>query len=126
MWQAYKRLQATLVRGAPSDKVLTDIISLVQFATGQTDTLEPYAARVEQKFNLWIGRQIKAGRDFNEEQMNWLRAIKDYLAANVEIAPADLMQDQPFIAWGGVVAARKIFGNESNGVLDELTEVLAA
>lgn len=126
VWQAYKRLQATLVRGAPSDKVLTDIISLVQFATGQTDTLEPYAARVEQKFNLWVGRQIKAGRDFNEEQMNWLRAIKDYLAANVEIAPADLMQDQPFSAWGGVVAARKIFGNELNGVLDELTEVLAA
>jgi len=115
-----------LVRGAPSDKVLTDIISLVQFATGQTDTLEPYAARVEQKFNLWIGRQIKAGRDFNEEQMNWLRAIKDYLAANVELAPADLMQDQPFSAWGGVVAARKVFGNELNGVLDELTEVLAA
>ena len=126
VWQAYRRLQATLVRGAPSDKVLTDIISLVQFATGQTDMLEPYAARVEQKFNLWIGRQIKAGRDFNEEQMNWLRAIKDYLAANVEIAPADLMQDQPFSAWGGVVAARKIFGNELNGVLNELTEVLAA
>ena len=126
VWQAYKRLQATLVRGAPSDKVLTDIIALVQFATGQTDTLEPYAARVEQKFNLWIGRQIKAGCDFNEEQMHWLRAIKDYLAANVEIPPADLMQDQPFSAWGGVVAARKIFGNELNGVLDELTEVLAA
>ncbi|MGH8605537.1 MAG: type I restriction-modification enzyme R subunit C-terminal domain-containing protein [Gammaproteobacteria bacterium] len=32
---------------------------------------------------------MKAGRNFNEEQMNWLRAIKDYLAANVEIAPAD-------------------------------------
>ena len=73
MWQAYKRLQASLVRGAPSDKVLTDIISLVRFATGQADVLEPYAARVEQRFNLWIGRQKKAGRDFNEEQMNWLQ-----------------------------------------------------
>ena len=93
---------------------------------GRPRLLEPYAARVEQRFNLWIGRQKKAGRDFNEEQMNWLKAIKDYLAANVEIAPADLMKDQPFTAWGGVVAARKLFGAELNGMLDELSEALAA
>ncbi len=68
VWQAYRRLEASLVRGAPSDKVLTDIISLVRFATGQTDLLEPYAARVEQRFNLWIGRQVKAGAiDHTEE-----------------------------------------------------------
>ena len=126
VWQAYKRLQVTLVRGAPSDKVLTDIISLVRFATGQADTLEPYAARVEQKFNLWVGRQKKAGRDYTEDQMNWLKAIKEYLAANVEIAPADLMKDPPFSAWGGVVAARKLFGTELNEMLDELSEALAA
>ena len=126
VWQAYKRLQATLVRGAPSDKVLTDIISLVQFATGQAETLEPYATRVEQRFNLWIGRQKKVGREFNEEQMNWLKAIKDYLAANVEIAPTDLMKDQPFTAWGGAIAARRLFGAELVGMLDELSETLAA
>jgi type I restriction enzyme, R subunit len=126
VWQAYKRLEQTLVRGAPSDKVLTDIISLVRFATGQVTLLEPYAVRVEQRFNLWIGRQKKAGRDFNEEQMNWLRAIKDYLAANVEIAPADLTRDHPFTDWGGVVAARRLFGAELNGVLDDLAETLAA
>jgi type I restriction enzyme R subunit len=126
VWQAYKRLESSLVRGAPSDKMLTDIISLVRFATGQIDTLEPYAARVEQRFNLWIGRQLKAGRTFDEEQMNWLKAIKDYLAANVEIASADLMRDQPFSEWGGVVAARRVFGTELNGMLDELCEALAA
>ena len=126
VWQAYKRLNAALVRGAPSDKVLTDLISLVRFATGQAEVLEPYAARVEQRFNLWIGRQIKAGQAFSDEQMAWLKAIKDYLAANVEIAPADLMRDQPFSDWGGVVAARRLFGTELNGMLDELSEVLVA
>ncbi len=125
VWQAYRRLEASLVRGAPSDKALTDLISLVRFATGQSELLESYSARVEQKFNLWIGRQIKAGRDFNEDQMNWLKAIRDYLAANVELAPADLMRDQPFADWGGVVQARRLFGTELNGMLDELTEVLA-
>ncbi len=126
VWQAYKRIEAALVRGAPSDKVLTDIISLVRFATGQSELLEPYSARVEQKFNLWIGRQIKAGKAFSEEQMNWLRAIRDYLAANVEIAPADLQRDTPFSAWGGMIAARKVFGEELNGMLDEMAEALAA
>lgn len=126
VWQAYKRLEASLVRGAPSDKVLTDIISLVRFATGQVEILEPYSSRVEQRFNLWVGRQLKAGREFTDEQMSWLRAIKDYLAANVEIAPADLMKDQPFSEWGGIVAARKLFGPELNGMLDELSEALAA
>jgi type I restriction enzyme, R subunit len=126
VWQAYKRLESSLVRGAPSDKVLTDIISLVRFATGQVDLLEPHAARVDQRFNLWIGRQKKAGRNFNEEQMNWLRAIKDYLAANVEIELEDLVRDHPFTAWGGVVAARKLFGAELTEMLAEISEVLAA
>lgn len=126
LWQAYKRLNAALVRGAPSDKVLTDLISLVRFATGQTELLEPHAARVEQRFNLWIGRQIKAGQVFSDEQMAWLKAIKDYLTANVEIAQVDLMRDQPFSDWGGVVVARRLFGTELNGMLDELSEVLVA
>jgi type I restriction enzyme R subunit len=126
LWQAYKRLEASLVRGVPSDRMLTDIISLVRFATGQADVLEPYAARVEQKFNLWIGRQIKAGRTFTNEQMGWLKAIKDYLAANVEIAESDLMRDHPFADWGGVVAARNVFGVALDGILQELNEVLVA
>lgn len=126
VWQAYKRLESSLVRSAPSDKVLTDIISLVRFATGQVEILEPYSARVEQRFNLWVGRQIKAGRNFTEEHMNWLRAIKDYLAANVEIEPSDLMRDHPFSGWGGAVAARRLFGSELHGMLDELSEVLSA
>jgi type I restriction enzyme R subunit len=126
VWQAYKRLEASLVRGAPSDKVLTDIISLVRFATGQADTLEPYALRVEQKYNLWLGRQKKAGRDFTDDQLKWLKAIRDYLAANVEIAPADLIKDEPFTAWGGAVAALRLFGADLDAMLDELSEALAA
>jgi type I restriction enzyme R subunit len=126
VWQAYRRLESSLVRGVPADKVLTEIISLVRFATGQDDILEPYAGRVTQRFNLWIGRQKKAGRVFTDDQLQWLEAIRDYLAVNVEIAPADLMRDNPFSAWGGVVAAKQVFGQELNGLLDELSEALAA
>ena len=41
-------------------------------------------------------------------------------------SPADLMRDQPFADWGGVVAARRLFGAELGGMLDELGEVLVA
>lgn len=126
VWQAYRRLESSLVRGTPADKVLTEIISLVRFATGQAEILESYAGRVTQRFNLWIGRQINAGRTFTEDQMHWLEAIRDYLAVNVEIAPADLVRDNPFSAWGGGVAARQVFGPELHGLLDELSEALAA
>jgi hypothetical protein len=34
------------------------------------------------------------------------------------------MSDQPFSGWDGMVAARKLFGAESNGMLDELSEAL--
>jgi type I restriction enzyme R subunit len=64
--------------------------------------------------------------DSSAVAINGLLAIKDHWAANVEIAPADLMHDAPFSDWGGVVAARKRFGAELNGILDELTEALAA
>ena len=91
-------------------------------------------------YEIWITHQIGAnpdlsraietliaqGKSFSDEQMAWLKAIKDYLAANVEIAPADLMRDQPFSDWGGVVAARRVFGTELNGMLEELSEGLVA
>ncbi len=41
VWQAYRRLEAAKVRGAASDKMLTDIIALVRFATGTAEALEP-------------------------------------------------------------------------------------
>jgi type I restriction enzyme R subunit len=86
VWQAYKRLEASKVRGVPSDNILTDIISLVRFALGWDEVLEPFSVKVEQRFNLWIGRQKKAGKEYTEEQLGWLRLIRDYLAANVEIS----------------------------------------
>ena len=67
----------------------------------------------------------KAGREFSDEQTQWLRAIRDYLAANVEIAPQDLMRDTHFSGWSGVIAARKVFGEGLNGMLDELSDALA-
>lgn len=126
VWQAYQKLQAGKVRGTPAENTLTDVISLVRFALGLDDALEPYSVKVEQRFNLWIGRQKKAGKEFSPEQMTWLRMIKDYLTANLEIEPRDLMQHPSFSDQGGVLAARQVFGGELEGILDNLSEALVA
>lgn len=126
VWQAYRRIEESNVRGVPSDKMLTDIISLVRFAVGLDKELEPFAAKVEQRFNLWIGRQKKAGKEYTEEQMGWLRLIKDHLAANVEIEPRSFMESPSLNDQGGLVAAKNLFGDEFITMLDDLNGALVA
>ncbi len=126
VWQAYKRLEASQVRGAPVDEQLTEVVSLVRYALGQTDTLEPIDAVVERRFNLWLGREKKAGREYNTEQEAWLRSIAAYLAANAEIAPRDFMEVPSLADQGGILGARQVLGNGLNEMLNELQEALVA
>ncbi|KAA5801062.1 DEAD/DEAH box helicase [Alkalicaulis satelles] len=126
VWQAYRRLDAAKVRGAPVDEQLTEVVSLVRFALGQTDTLEPFAAVVEQRFNLWMGREKRAGRLYTPEQEDWLRAIAAFIAANAEIAPRDFQEAPGFADRGGILQARKVLGPGLNDMLDELQGALVA
>lgn len=126
VWQAYKRLDAAKVRGAPVDQQLTEIISLVRYALGFDDVLEPFGAKVEQRFNLWIGRQKKAGRDFTDEQINWLKAIAGYIAANAEVTKQDFMTAPAFADHGGVLKAKELFGLELDTLMNELQIALVA
>lgn len=126
VWQAYKRLDAARVRGAPVDEQLTEVVSLVRFALGQTEVLEPFSAVVEQRFNLWLGREKKAGRAYTAEQEEWLRAIVAFIAANAEIAPRDF-QDVPSLAdKGGILQAQKVLGTGLNDMLEDLQGALVA
>ncbi|WP_343269904.1 DEAD/DEAH box helicase family protein [Kordiimonas marina] len=126
VWQAYKRLDAAHVRGAPVDDQLTEVVSLVRFALGQVDMLEPFAAVVEQRFNLWLGREKKAGRAYTAEQESWLRAIASFIAANAEISPRDFQEAPSLADRGGVLAARKILGAGLNDMLNDLQRALVA
>jgi type I restriction enzyme, R subunit len=114
------------VRGAP-DKVLTDIIALVRFAAGgAAEVLEPFSRRVEQRFNLWVGRQIKAGRSFTDEQSEWLRLIKDHIAHNAEVTVEDFKQIPDFTDRGGLLKARRVLGDQLQATLDDLSGALVA
>ena len=95
---------------------LADIVMLVRYALGQSEALEPLPSLVAGRFNLWLGREEKAGRGYTEEQRAWLAAIRDHLAVNIEIRPAR----------GGLVRARALFGVRLPALLEELTDALVA
>lgn len=125
IWRAYKRIAADKVRGSPSG-TLADIVMLVRYALGQNESLEPLPSLTAGRFNLWLGREEKAGRVYSQEQKAWLAAIRDHLAVNIEIRPEDMMEAPEFAARGGIVRARGLFGTRLPNMLDELTEVLVA
>lgn len=125
IWRAYKRLAADNVRGNPAG-TLADIVMLVRYALGRTEALEPLPSLMAGRFNLWLGREEKAGRTYTEEQKAWLVAIRDHLAVNIEIRPEDLGDAPEFAARGGIVRARGLFGARLPTILDELTDVLVA
>jgi type I restriction enzyme R subunit len=124
VWEAYKALDASKVRGAPM-RVLGDIVSLVRFAIHREDDLAPCREVARERFDAWMAQQENGGRSFSPEQRRWLEAIRDHVAANLEIT-ADDFNDAPFAQWGGLGAASREFGPGLFPLLDELTQVLAA
>lgn len=125
IWGAYKRLSGGKVSADPA-RVLTDIVALVRYALGQHDMLEPLAADVNRRFNLWLGREKKAGREYDVDQTGWLEAIRDHLAANIDLSLRDLQEQPGFVERGGVIAARRAFGDRLNGIIEELPDALVA
>ena len=123
LWQAYETLFASRVRGAPG-RVLTNLVSLVRFAVAK-DELTPFPDVVAERFEAWLAQQQGRGRRFTAEQRHWLEAVRDHIAANVEITPDDFGY-APFAQRGGLGAARRVFGDQLTPLLAELTEVLAA
>jgi type I restriction enzyme R subunit len=124
VWQAYETLDKTRVRGRPA-KLLTDIVSLVRFALHRDDALAPWPEVARRRFDAWLARIESSGRQFNPDQLAWLEAIRDHVAANLEIDAEDF-DYPPFAQRGGFGAAHRAFGNELTSVLEEVTEVVAA
>ncbi len=127
LWNAYRALHESRVRGAGGERLLTDLVSLVRFAISNHEgELAPYRDQVMARFDAWVQQQANAGRTFSDEQRQWLEAMRDHFAGNLELSLDDLAQ-VPFSQMGGVGRAFKVFGGDEIGrVIDELNEVLAA
>lgn len=106
--------------------MLTDLVSLVRFALGFDDELVAYPELVDERFAAWLLQQRNAGQGFSDDQLAYLRLIRDHLAASLTVAPRDLTE-APFSQHGGLGRARQLFGTDRLApLLEELTETLAA
>jgi type I restriction enzyme R subunit len=125
LWQAYERLEQARVKGAGPKRLLTDLISLVRFALGEAELLEPWPETVERRFDGWLAAQKLQGRDFTPEQLEWLRLLKDHVATSLTVEVDDL-EYAPFFEKGGPMKAMQLFGPELPRILTEVNEALAA
>ena len=125
LWRAYETLSRDKVRGASGKRLLTDIVSLVRFATHQDDELVPFGEHVRERFERWMGQQRNHGRAFTPEQVHWLELMRDHVATSLEMTVEDL-DYAPFANAGGRGKASQVFGDDLQEVLAELNEVLAA
>ena len=125
VWQAYEQLEKSKVKGAGPQKLLTNLISLIRFAIGEINILEPFSDTVERRFNEWLTQQEGLGNRFTPDQMEWLTMIKEHIATSLSIGTDDF-EYAPFYEKGGAVKVYQLFGQRLNGILEELNERLAA
>jgi type I restriction enzyme R subunit len=125
LWQAYEQLEKSKVKKAGPQKLLTNIISLVRFAVGESDVLEPFCDIENRRFDNWLTHQQQQGRTFTKEQLDWLTMIKDHIITSLQIEIDDF-ELTPFAGKGGAVKAYQLFGDKLDTILVELNEVLAA
>jgi type I restriction enzyme R subunit len=123
LWRAYETLDRSRVRSS-SERVLTNIVSLVKFAITKEGQLEPFPDTVRQCFQNWLNERQQNGRGFTDEQLLWLTAIAEHVGASAEITMEDL-ETVPFSQQGGLGKAYQLFGDRLAPLLEELNEALA-
>lgn len=123
VWLAYEQLEKAKVKGAGPKKLLTDIVSLVRFAVGSADVLEPFPDEVNRKFATWFSSQESQGKQFTPEQKEWLNMIKEHITTSLKV-DLDAFELSPFNQKGGAVKAYQLFGQELNTIMEELNMVL--
>jgi type I restriction enzyme R subunit len=125
LWQAYAALEKSKVKGTSGKRILTDLVSLVRFATHQENELVPFPEKVNANFKAWLGEQESRGEKFTDEQRHWLEMIRDHVAANLVVEPDDF-EYAPFAQEGGLGKVHQVFGKDLNRLIEELNEALAA
>ena len=126
LWDAYAQLERDKVRGVGEKRLLTDLVQLVRHAIHEADELAPHRDDVARRFYDWLARQERTGRTFSAEQVEWLEMIRDHVAVNLDVQPADLWRS-PFEERGGAVRAREVFADaDLDALLDSLNNALAA
>jgi type I restriction enzyme, R subunit len=123
VWRAYEQLKQA--NGSPKNELIA-LVSLIRKVTGIDASLTGFDKTVDKNFQAWVfKKQAGTTTKFNEEQMQWLRMIKDYVASSFHMDKEDFELD-PFNKNGGLGKMWRLFGEKTDEIINELNEVLAA
>ena len=124
VWQAYALLDD--YKGSQPVSELTALVALIRRACGIDAKVSAYSETVRRNFQNWIMTHHSGGGEkFNEEQMEWLRMIRDHIVSSFHLDRDDLDM-APFDGKGGMGQMYKLFGDRMDRVIEELNEALAA
>lgn len=124
LWDCYAIKNPKTVKHSTLAKV-TDLVSLIRFEMGYSDTLTTFADQVNFNFMQWTMRKNAGAVHFTETQMVWLRLIKDHIATSLSILPEDL-DLTPFDRRGGLMSFYDAFGDSYEELLREMNRELVA
>ncbi len=122
VWQAYEQVEQ--VNGKSPIGELVILVSLLRRVVGTDAKLTNYEATVNRNFQDWVFRKQAGALKFSEEQVEWLRTIKDYIATSFHLETENL-EYEPF-GMGGTIKMYDLFGDEMDMIIQELNEALAA
>ncbi len=125
VWNAYQHVEPKAVKLRTPKGMLTDIIPLIRFELKIDTMLEPYSEIVNRNFRDWVFKRNAGPVQFTNEQMDWLRMIKDHVVSSVRIDKDDF-ELSPFVDEGGLGKFYQVFGTETERIIEEINEELAA
>jgi type I restriction enzyme R subunit len=125
LWSAYSYTQKDKVKAKSPVSKLIDIVSLLRFELGITTELAPYSDTVNYNFMRWTMAKNAGHVHFTDEQMDWLRMVKDFIANSMAIT-ADDLDLAPFNRHGGLGKFYALFGDGYEKLLDEMNLALTA
>ncbi len=122
VWKAYEQLEK--VSGQPKNELMA-LVSLVRRVSGMDETLTAFGTVVDRAFQDWIFKKQAGPLKYTEEQVQWLRMIKDAIAASFHVDKEDFELD-PFNKQGGLGKMWQLFGAETEAIINELNKSLIA
>ncbi|MGV3586594.1 MAG: type I restriction-modification enzyme R subunit C-terminal domain-containing protein [Adhaeribacter sp.] len=122
IWRAYEQLEK--VNGQPKNELMA-LVALIRKVSGLDETLTAYDKTVDRNFQDWVFKKQAGTLKFTENQMQWLRMIKDYVANSFRLERDDF-DLSPFNAHGGLGKMWQLFGDKTDEIINELNEELAA
>ena len=119
------KLVHRLPRSNSPKKELMALVAVVRKALQIDEYLVAFETVVDRNFQEWVFKKQAGATKFTEEQMQWLRMIKEYVTNSYHIDKEDFDYN-PFNAQGGLGKMWQLFGDKTEEVINELNEALAA